>query len=152
MQPFPTPHDAEDSVCYRVEAGTAAVGYATDIGHLTAEIGRCILGCDAVVLESNHDIDMLKNGAYPLPLKKRILGEYGHLSNRSCAAALPRLVESGVRRIVLAHLSPENNRPALAYSESRGALAARSITVAGESVSADVSLAVASPCEPVRVL
>ena len=152
MQPFPTPHDAEDSVCYRVEAGTAAVGYATDIGHLTAEIGRCILGCDAVVLESNHDIDMLKNGAYPLPLKKRILGAYGHLSNRSCAAALPRLVESGVRRIVLAHLSPENNRPALAYSESRGALAARSITVAGESVSADVSLAVASPCEPVRVL
>lgn len=103
MQPFPTPHDAEDSVCYRVEAGTAAVGYATDIGHLTAEIGRCILGCDAVVLESNHDIDMLKNGAYPLPLKKRILGAYGHLSNRSCAAALPRLVESGVRRIVLAH-------------------------------------------------
>lgn len=101
--PFPTPHDAEDSVCYRVEAGTAAVGYATDIGHLTAEIGRCILGCDAVVLESNHDIDMLKNGAYPLPLKKRILGAYGHLSNRSCAAALPRLVESGVRRIVLAH-------------------------------------------------
>ena len=96
MQPFPTPHDAEDSVCYRVEAGTAAVGYATDIGHLTAEIGRCILGCDAVVLESNHDIDMLKNGAYPLPLKKRILGAYGHLSNRSCAAALPRLVESGV--------------------------------------------------------
>ena len=57
-----------------------------------------------------------------------------------------------MRRIVLAHLSPENNRPALAYSESRGALAARSITVAGESVSADVSLAVASPCEPVRVL
>ena len=152
LRPFPTPHDAEDSVCYRVEAGNAAVGYATDIGHLTADIGRCVLGCDAVVLESNHDIDMLKNGGYPLPLKKRILGEYGHLSNRTCATALPRLVESGVRRVVLAHLSPENNRPALAYSESRGALAAKSISVAGESVSADVSLAVASPCEPVRIL
>ena len=152
LRPFPTPHAAEDSVCYRVEAGNAAVGYATDIGHLTADIGRCVLGCDAVVLESNHDIDMLKNGGYPLPLKKRILGEYGHLSNRTCATALPRLVESGVRRVVLAHLSPENNRPALAYSESRGALAAKSISVAGESVSADVSLAVASPCEPVRIL
>ena len=152
LRPFPTPHDAEDSVCYRVEAGNAAVGYATDIGHLPADIGRCVLGCDAVVLESNHDIDMLKNGGYPLPLKKRILGEYGHLSNRTCATALPRLVESGVRRVVLAHLSPENNRPALAYSESRGALAAKSISVAGESVSADVSLAVASPCEPVRIL
>ena len=152
LRSFPTPHDAEDSVCYRVEAGNAAVGYATDIGHLTADIGRCVLGCDAVVLESNHDIDMLKNGGYPLPLKKRILGEYGHLSNRTCATALPRLVESGVRRVVLAHLSPENNRPALAYSESRGALAAKSISVAGESVSSDVSLAVASPCEPVRIL
>lgn len=153
LVPFATPHDSEDSVCYRISAGKYSLGYATDIGHLTAEIGRCVLGCDAVVIESNHDIEMLKNGSYPYMLKKRILGEYGHLSNKSCSNALPRLVESGVRRIVLAHLSPENNRPAIALGESCGALAAKSVKVSCDGDgNADVVLSVAPQCGTLRII
>ena len=81
------------------------------------------------------------------------MGEYGHLSNKSCSNALPRLVESGVRRIVLAHLSPENNRPAIALGESRGALAAKSVKVSCDGDgNADVVLSVAPQCGTLRII
>ena len=139
LRSFPTPHDAEDSVCYRVEAGNAAVGYATDIGHLTADIGRCVLGCDAVVLESNHDIDMLHaNDHYSAQLKARILGRYGHLSNEACGEALLQLYQTGVRHAVLGHLSHENNTPELAMSTVCGVLRAHGLELS-EDIQVDMA-------------
>lgn len=138
---FPTPHDSAASVGYRFffeENGTAhTVGYATDTGHLSRELREGLRGCEAAVIESNHDVEMLMTGPYPYDLKRRILSRYGHLSNADCASLATDLVKSGARRLLLAHLSEQNNEPELAYGE----LAA---TLAG----LDVQIAVASPTQP----
>ena len=134
-----TPHDACASVGFRIELAGEIMAYFTDIGHLSSEILRAMSGCKRVVIESNHDVERLKAGPYPFPLKKRILGPYGHLSNFDCAALLPHLVRYGTQRIVLAHLSEENNTPEMAYEES-----ARRLDGAA-------SLAVAKPAETVEV-
>lgn len=112
---FATPHDCEQSQCYRIcmEDGASAV-VCTDLGEVTEEIHRQLLGSDAVMLESNYEESMLLMGRYPYFLKRRIAGARGHLSNESCAAELCRLYEAGVRRFVLGHLSEENNRPEIA--------------------------------------
>ena len=112
---FPTSHDAKESCGYRVELPDRTVGIATDTGVLTDDIFNGIKGCDLVLLESNYDPDMLKFGPYPDPLKMRIRSEKGHLSNDDCAEAAVKLLESGVTRLVLGHLSRENNTPDLAY-------------------------------------
>ncbi|MEG2004152.1 MAG: MBL fold metallo-hydrolase [Clostridia bacterium] len=142
---YRTPHDSDGSVCYRFELGNTTLGYATDIGHISKNVTEALSKCDSVVIESNHDVDLLKNGAYPFSLKKRILGDYGHLSNTSCAAFVPYLVQNGTKSIVLAHLSLENNRPEIAFSETNGALAAKGIAVCRENIIGDVCLAVAPP-------
>lgn len=116
--PIPTPHDARGSVGFRIRAGEEKIGYFTDIGHLSEGVLRGLSGCRRVVIESNHDVEMLKSGSYPYPLKQRILGEFGHLSNELCAKLLPHLVRYGCESFVLAHLSEENNRPDIAYNES----------------------------------
>lgn len=115
--PIPTPHDARGSVGFRIRAGEEKIGYFTDIGHLSEGVLRGLSGCQRVVIESNHDIEMLKNGNYPYSLKQRILGERGHLSNSLCAKLLPHLAAHGSRSFMLAHLSEENNRPDAAYNE-----------------------------------
>ena len=101
---------------------------ATDLGKITPEIASYLLGCKSVILESNHDIKMLKNGPYSYPLKKRILSDHGHLSNEDCAAFLPKLVDMGTEKIILAHLSKENNTPELAYNTNAEALAEAGFT------------------------
>lgn len=116
--PIATPHDARGSVGFRIRAGEEKIGYFTDIGHLSEGVLRGLSGCRRVVIESNHDVEMLKNGSYPYPLKQRILGEFGHLSNTLCSKLLPHLVRHGCESFVLAHLSEENNRPDIAYNES----------------------------------
>ncbi len=113
---FKTPHDSFGSVCYRFDFDDgSSFGYATDIGKITPEIRGALYGCETVVLESNHDIQMLKNGHYPYILKKRILGDFGHLSNDACADFAAELVEHGTEKIILAHLSNDNNTPEAAY-------------------------------------
>ena len=116
---FPTPHDSRGSVGYRIEipteSGTLRLGYATDIGYITGEIEEGLLGCDAVVLESNHDPEMLESGPYPYDLKLRIRSRRGHLSNPECAEFAARLCRAGTKRLMLAHLSEENNTPDTAY-------------------------------------
>lgn len=115
VQFFATSHDCPGSVgyCFTVEDGLK-VAFCTDLGIVDETVRSCLTGCKAVVLESNHDVGMLQNGAYPFPLKQRILSDCGHLSNGSCATELPALVLSGTSEIILAHLSRENNTPDLA--------------------------------------
>lgn len=126
---FKTPHDSMGSVGYHFcFADNSRFCLATDIGHLTDEIKSHMLGCEQVIIESNHDIKMLNEGPYPYLLKKRILSDNGHLSNEACAAFLPSLVESGTKKITLAHLSGENNTPPLAYQSSATALAEAGFT------------------------
>ena len=124
---FATPHDSRASVGYRFEfpdgERTVRVGYATDIGHVSEAVRDGLTGCDAVVLESNHDVDMLMNGPYPYDLKLRIRGKRGHLSNRDCADLAADLAGQGTTHFLLAHLSEENNYPDLAYDETFSALA-----------------------------
>lgn len=139
-----TPHDSLASVGFRIEFADETFGYFTDIGHLSAEVLRALSGCRRVVLESNHDITMLRNGPYPATLKRRILGLYGHLSNFDCAALLPHLIQYGTQRILLAHLSEHNNTPELALAES-------SARLQRELAAGAVSLAVASPTHTVEV-
>lgn len=126
---FATPHDSKGSVGYRLNFDDGeSFGYATDIGEITYEISANLLGCNSVVFESNHDVQMLKNGPYPYPLKMRILSDHGHLSNDACADFLPTLVDKGTSKIVLAHLSAENNTPEAAYRTSAQSLAEAGFT------------------------
>lgn len=110
-----TPHDAAESCCYKVtvsDGKTALI--ATDMGVMTDSVKDAAKHSDFVVLESNHDIEMLKNGIYPFPLKQRILSAKGHLSNDACSAELADIVKSGTLRLMLGHLSEQNNTPEIA--------------------------------------
>ncbi len=119
---YPTPHDVSGSVCYRVEADGHALAIATDIGCVSRSVYAAAAGADTVVVESNHDVDMLKNGPYPPALKARILSANGHLANPDCGNFCAALAQEGTRRFILAHLSRENNTPAAAYDTVRRAL------------------------------
>ena len=127
VYPFPTPHDAAESVGYSFSDGRAKLTIMTDIGCFTDDLLAAAAGSTLLMIEANHDVDMLKAGRYPYPLKRRILGPVGHLSNECCADALIRLYGTGVRRAVLAHLSRDNNIEALALETVRQALRAAAI-------------------------
>lgn len=123
IKSFKTPHDSRESCGYTVtlpDGQKAAI--ATDIGHMTEEIMQNLKGSGLVMLESNHDEGMLRNGPYPYYLKRRILSDVGHLSNNACAEAVTELLKSGTVRFFLGHLSRDNNFPALAYETSTSAL------------------------------
>ena len=139
ITPFSIPHDAADPVGFRLWGGELSVATATDLGHFSADVYRQIAGADLVLLESNHDPELLRsNPRYSAALKKRILGDHGHLSNESCAGALLRLIDGGTYNVILGHLSGENNTPGLARRTSEAAL-----TQAGIRPGQDVRLAVA---------
>ncbi len=124
IKPFKTSHDCADGRGYVVTGsdGSTKVAVATDTGIVTPEIMNSITGCKLVYIESNHDLNMLKTGPYYYELKKRILSDKGHLSNDACASVLKTLVNNGTTQFILAHLSPENNTPHLAYETSTNAL------------------------------
>ncbi len=120
---FPTSHDCAGSSGYRITLPDGRqIAVCTDLGVVTDAVRNGITGCELVMLESNHDVHMLQTGGYPYPLKQRILSEQGHLSNTACAAELPALVKAGAKRLVLAHLSQENNRPQIAAAAAKAAL------------------------------
>ena len=121
VRAFHTPHDTDESVGYRVEGG-GSFAIATDMGHVSDEVLDGLVGADTVLIESNHDVNMLCDGPYPVYLKRRILSNRGHLSNADCAGLACHLARNGTRRIILGHLSRENNRPGLAMAESGQAL------------------------------
>ena len=114
LLPFALPHDAEDPVAYRIEAGAAAAAVVTDLGHPTALVADHLQDLDLLVLEANHDVDMLREGDYPPQLKARILSRVGHLSNAAMAELLGRVLTPRLKQVVLAHLSESNNDPGLA--------------------------------------
>ena len=130
---FPTSHDSKMSVGYRITAktenGVRTFGYATDLGVVTPAVEKGLLGCEAVVLESNHDENMLLDGPYPYHLKLRIRSRRGHLSNHDAATFAAYLAENGTAHFLLAHLSKENNLPILAEKEFLSALADEALTL-----------------------
>ena len=136
---FRTSHDAAESVGFVIEDGRASVGIATDTGIVTEDIVTALKGRDLVVIESNHDPSMLEAGSYPFPLKQRIKGDRGHLSNEICGETVKTLVKAGLDKVVLGHLSEENNYPLLAYQTT-----ARILGEADMAVGRDLSLDVAA--------
>lgn len=118
--PFPVPHDAREPAQFVFSDGMCRLGVLTDVGEATRHIERMLSGCDALMLECNHDTDMLQESAYPQPVKDRIASRHGHLDNSAAARLLASLDRSRLRYVVAAHLSQQNNRPELA----RAALAA----------------------------
>ena len=128
VKAFHTPHDTPESVGFTVNYGGRRIAVCTDLGKITAEVEESLLGCEAVLLESNYDPAMLaKNLNYPSDLKRRIAGEKGHLSNNAAADFSAKLLESGTTKLILGHLSRENNTPATAekcftdYLSTKGA-------------------------------
>lgn len=131
--PFSIPHDANDPVGYRIYTPLASVAVATDLGYYADNVRDAVTGADVVLLESNHDPQMLSdNPNYPAVLKRRILGKKGHLSNESGAAAAVQLAGSGTRHLLLGHLSRENNTPDLAFRTVRAALEKEGAQVGGD--------------------
>jgi len=139
VEPFTIPHDAAEPVGFTFYIENKKISISTDIGHMTKTILNQLLGSHIVLLESNHDINMLKMGKYPWPLKQRILGENGHLDNDMAGKVVAHLVQNGTRCILLGHLSKENNFPELAWQTAVMALAEKNLTP-GEDVMMEVVL------------
>jgi phosphoribosyl 1,2-cyclic phosphodiesterase len=139
--PFALPHDAADPVAFRIEARRWSAAVITDLGHPTALVADHAQDLDLLVLEANHDLDMLREGSYPPQLKARILSRVGHLCNGAMASLLGQVLSSRLQAVVLAHLSEQNNDPALAR------LAAEEVLGPG----AGPSLHIASQREPLAL-
>lgn len=121
--PFENSHDSVACVGYRFNfSDGSSIGVCTDTGYVTEQARNALMGCQMVYLESNHEITMLQNGYYPYITKQRILSDRGHLSNAACAEFATELVQNGTRRIMLAHLSRDNNLPDLARQTTACAL------------------------------
>ncbi len=122
ITPFSVAHDAIDPVGFTITDGSVKIGVVTDIGKPTALVIESLKGCDALVLESNHDREMLFSGSYPPYLQQRISGGHGHLSNEQSASLLGEVLHDGLKYVLLAHLSSKNNTPEMALECSLGVL------------------------------
>ena len=138
--PFSIPHDAAQPTGFALSCGGRKVSVLTDLGHTTRELLTRVEGSDVLLLEANHDVQMLTDGSYPERLKRRILSGKGHLSNDACGRALTELLGIGVPNVYLGHLSEENNVPELAYST-----VARMVEDFGAHVGRDVQIRMTYP-------
>lgn len=120
---FETPHDCVGSCGFTFENENGKFAYCTDLGHVTPDIFNRLSGAKTAFLESNHDVYMLKTGEYPYYLKARILSDTGHISNEVSAQTIARLTQTGLKKVVLSHLSQHNNTPSRALAETAEALA-----------------------------
>ena len=137
--PFRLSHDSFFCVGFTFLCGGSKVSIATDTGYLPEHAKQCMMGSDIIIIESNHDEEMLLNNeAYPAHLKKRILSNKGHLSNVACSNAIYELLQGGTRQFVLAHLSEKNNTPVLAYTTICSYLAAKNV-IEGQNVFIDIA-------------
>lgn len=137
--PFPIPHDAIEPCGFNIFSKNNKVTVATDMGHITPELLSKFESSDTILLEANHDVAMLRSGSYPYYLKERVIGNFGHLSNAISAEAVEYLIKSGTKKIILGHLSQENNIPALALATVKSKLLMDKVSFA------DVSIEVAKP-------
>ena len=119
IEPIPTSHDAAEPVAYVMRSRNKSIGVITDLGKYDDYIVDKLQGLDVLLLEANHDVHMLQAGTYPYPLKRRILGERGHLSNELSGKLLGSLLHDRFQKVILGHLSKENNYPDLAYETVR---------------------------------
>ncbi len=138
ITPFDIPHDAMQPTGYVMESENKRFAVATDIGHITDSVVRNLVGCDAILLESNYDDHMLQTGPYPMHLKRRIAGAKGHLANKDAGTLATYLAKNGTKQIMLGHLSNENNSPEIAFSE-----VARELEFVGLQLGKDIMLSVA---------
>ncbi len=122
ITPFEVPHDAIRAVGYTIEHNGYKVGYATDVGHPSETVIEALLECDTIVLESNHDSEMLQTGPYPPVLKARVSGDDGHLSNDETFEILQKVAHEGLQRVILVHLSDENNDKDIVIASAKEAL------------------------------
>ncbi len=129
IKPYSISHDANEPVGFCLEGQGIKISIATDLGHMTEEITTEIKDSHLVVLESNHDVEMLKVGSYPYYLKRRILSNEGHLSNDAAGYAIVDLVKHNVKNVLLAHLSKENNFPELAMATVKNILELNQISI-----------------------
>ena len=125
VTPFTIPHDAADPVGFVFEAEGVRIGLATDLGYMPPNAKRHLKKCDVLMLESNHDLDMLRDGPYPWSVKQRVMSRVGHLSNLAAAEFLESEYDGGAAYVVLAHLSENNNLPELARVAAERALGDR---------------------------
>ena len=133
LMPFTVPHDAREPLQLSCTDGSAKLGILTDLGHATPHVMAHLQACDALLLECNHDTELLSQSVYPPFLKRRVGGQYGHLSNAAAADIACAVTHSGLKHLVAAHLSAQNNRPDLAQDVMSRALGCNSsdIVVAG---------------------
>ncbi len=122
IHPFSISHDTKDPVGFRISDGSVSLGYCTDTGKVSRLMQHRLASCQALVLESNHDIEMLRNGMYPQYLKQRIRSSQGHLANAEAATFLRELAHEKLQHVVLAHLSEDNNHPEIAFHSAVEAL------------------------------
>jgi phosphoribosyl 1,2-cyclic phosphodiesterase len=122
VEPYSTPHDAEESVAFVIHYQGLRLGLATDLGRLTPEVISKLQNLDALLVESNHNVEMLDAGPYPWVTKRRIKSDVGHLSNEACGEILSSVKHSGLRLVVLMHMSETNNHPDLARLTAQQAL------------------------------
>ena len=125
VKPFTIPHDAADPVGFTFRTEGVKVGIATDLGYIPLSVRDHLRGCDVLVMESNHDVEMLRVGPYPWSVKQRVMSRVGHLSNGALADFFTSDYDNGATFVVLAHLSEQNNHPEIARREAEKALALR---------------------------
>lgn len=129
IEAFSAPHDSVFCVGYRITDGKTSVGIVTDLGYVTQRVYDRLCGCQAVMIEANHDTEMVRAGNYPPALKRRILSGGGHLSNTDCAEIAAALARKGTQKLLLAHLSRENNTPERALAAVKDAVDPYGVTV-----------------------
>ena len=147
ITPFTIPHDAADPVGFTLRAEGVKFGIATDLGYLPASVRDHLRGCDVLVMESNHDVEMLRVGPYPWSVKQRVMSRVGHLSNDSLAEFFANDYDGGAAYVVLAHLSEQNNHPELARRSAEKALGPRQTLLHNRVLLA----AQAEPMQPIRL-
>jgi len=126
ISPFTIPHDAADPVAFTFRAEGIKIGFATDLGYMPVSVRNHLRGCHILVMESNHDVEMLRGGPYPWSVKQRVMSRVGHLSNEALAEFFLNDYDGVAEYVVLAHLSEQNNHPEIARRAAEQALAGRS--------------------------
>ena len=147
VMPFTIPHDAADPVGFTFRAEGVKIGFATDLGYVPASVSHHLRQCDVLVLESNHDLEMLRGGPYPWSVKQRVMSRVGHLSNEALAQFFAKDYDGEAAYVVLAHLSEQNNHPEIARGAAERALAPRQTLLRNRVMLASQAV----PLDPIRL-